>query len=133
MFGRVEVFDAVMAGSKTVGEFAVRFKSPSAMPNCDTCPALRMTLLLCKAIAMASSKLRSHQSSNSGSRTVMGSMDITASVKRWLRNPAGNHGVAVVPVVDRKVDNGNWGRFQVLGTEYGGNHTPSLTLEYAAP
>ena len=79
ILGRLEAFVAEIAGSWTVVADAVRLSSPSAIPNCETCPTLRITLLLCSVKEMASSNDRSHQSSNSGSSTVRGSIAIVAS------------------------------------------------------
>lgn len=59
--------------------------------------------------------------------------DVTSAVRQWLRDAGSNHGIAVVPVIDRNVDDGHWGRFQVLATEYGGNNTPKLSVQYTVP
>jgi len=59
------------------------------------------------------------------------SLDVTKSVRAWLSGRAKNHGVAVVTIIDRAVDNGQWTRMQILGSEYRERQfTPKLTIKY---
>jgi hypothetical protein len=58
------------------------------------------------------------------------SIDVTKSVVAWLTGKAPNRGLAVVAIVDREVDDGQWTRTQLLASEYGQTQfTPKLTIE----
>ena len=56
-------------------------------------------------------------------------LDVTELVRGWVSGRAPNHGVAIAPVVDRAVDEGQWSRFQVLASEHGQSpYTPKLEI-----
>ena len=56
-------------------------------------------------------------------------IDVTDMVRAWLDGTAPNHGLAVVPVPDRTVDDGFHTRFQVYASEYNqAKYTPKLTV-----
>jgi len=56
-------------------------------------------------------------------------LDVTDMVRAWLDGAAANHGLAVVPVPDRAVDDGSHTRFQVYASEYQqAKYTPKLTV-----
>ena len=62
------------------------------------------------------------------------SIDITTMARSWLGGTASNAGVALVPVADRAVDQGNYTRFQVCASEYArAAFTPRLVLEWEQP
>jgi hypothetical protein len=55
-------------------------------------------------------------------------VDVTDLVQGWLDGTA-NHGLALVPVPDRTIDEGNFTRFQVYASEYReAKYTPKLTV-----
>ncbi|HUT33334.1 MAG TPA: DNRLRE domain-containing protein [Planctomycetota bacterium] len=57
------------------------------------------------------------------------SIDVTKSVKAWLAGDARNLGLAIVPIIDRSVDDGQYTRIQVLASEYNQKEfTPKLTI-----
>jgi len=57
--------------------------------------------------------------------------NVTPMVSRWLRGQP-NNGLAVLPITDRRIDDGNHVRFQVLSSEYRDKRfTPKLTLEFS--
>ena len=57
-------------------------------------------------------------------------LDATALVQAWLADPKGNFGVALAPVIDRGIDDGQFTRVQVLASEYREvKYTPKLTIE----
>jgi len=57
------------------------------------------------------------------------SIDVTKSVAAWLSGQAKNLGLAIVPLIDRSVDDGQHTRMQVLASEYRDKEfTPRLTL-----
>jgi hypothetical protein len=56
-------------------------------------------------------------------------VDVTPSGQAWTAGKAGSFGVALVAVANRAVDDGNWVRMQILGSEYGQKqYTPKLTI-----
>lgn len=56
-------------------------------------------------------------------------LDVTELVQAWLDGKAPNYGLAIAPVPDRSVDEGNFTRFQVYGSEHGQvKYTPKLTV-----
>ena len=56
--------------------------------------------------------------------------NVTQLVSSWLRGQP-NYGMAILPIPDRRVDDGNHVRFQVLASEYREKrYTPKLTLEF---
>ena len=56
-------------------------------------------------------------------------LDVTDMAHAWLDGTAANHGLAVVPVPDRAVDDGFHTRFQVYASEYQQvKYTPKLTV-----
>jgi hypothetical protein len=56
-------------------------------------------------------------------------IDITDMVRAWLDGTAANHGLAIMPVPDRAVDDGNFTRFQVYASEHERvKYTPKLTV-----
>jgi hypothetical protein len=58
-------------------------------------------------------------------------LDVTALVQGWL-DGGPNHGLAVVPVPDRAIDDGNFTRFQMYASEYREvKYTPKLTIRLA--
>ncbi len=58
-------------------------------------------------------------------------LDVTALVQGWL-DGAPNHGLAVMPVPDRAVDEGHFTRFQAYASEYTrAKYTPKLTIRLA--
>jgi hypothetical protein len=58
-------------------------------------------------------------------------LDATALVKDWIANPKQNLGAAIAPVIDRSIDDGQFTRFQVLGSEYREpKYTPKLVVEF---
>ncbi len=60
------------------------------------------------------------------------SIDVTKSVAAWLSGQAKNHGLAIVPMVDRSVDDGQHTRIQLLASEYRDKEfSPKLTLRLA--
>jgi hypothetical protein len=62
------------------------------------------------------------------------SVDVTAMTRGWLAGMTPNAGVALVPIPDRAIDEGNYTRFQVCATEYSrAAYTPRLVLEYESP
>jgi serine/threonine protein kinase len=55
-------------------------------------------------------------------------LDITPLVRSWIEGGA-NHGLAIAPVIDRSVDDGNWSRFQMYASKHNRvQYTPTLTL-----
>jgi len=53
---------------------------------------------------------------------------VTRSVRAWATGTAKPYGIALV-VVNRTVDEGNYVRMQILGSEYGQKpFTPKLTI-----
>jgi hypothetical protein len=57
------------------------------------------------------------------------SIDVTKSVKAWLAGEAQNHGLAIAPLIDRPVDDGQWTRLQILASEFNQKEfTPKLTV-----
>ncbi|HEY2249818.1 MAG TPA: DNRLRE domain-containing protein [Planctomycetaceae bacterium] len=57
-------------------------------------------------------------------------LDATALVRAWLADPKSNFGVAIAPVIDRAVDDGQYSRVQVLASEYREvKFTPKLEVE----
>ncbi len=57
-------------------------------------------------------------------------LDVTEMVRDWLTGKSPNHGMAIAPQVDRKIDDGQYSRMQILGSEYGRKqYTPKLTVE----
>jgi hypothetical protein len=60
------------------------------------------------------------------------SIDVTKSVAAWLSGQAKNCGLAIVPIADRAVDDGQWTRFQLLASEYPDKQfTPKLAVRLA--
>ncbi len=56
-------------------------------------------------------------------------LDMTDMVRAWLDGAAPNHGLAIVPVPDRTVDEGYHTRFQMYASEYQqGKYSPKLTV-----
>jgi hypothetical protein len=56
-------------------------------------------------------------------------LDVTDIVKGWLSGEA-NYGVAIAPVIDRQIDEGQHTRFQVYASEWRElKQTPKLTVE----
>ena len=56
-------------------------------------------------------------------------LDVTELVQAWLDGKSPNHGLAIAPVADRSVDDGNHTRFQIYGSEHrAGESTPKLTV-----
>lgn len=61
------------------------------------------------------------------------SLDVTEVVKGWQSGQFPNYGIAIVAIVDRSVDDGQWTRFQVLGSEYARQQfTPALRISIAS-
>jgi hypothetical protein len=61
------------------------------------------------------------------------SVDVTAPVRAWLAGKLPNHGLALVPISDRSIDDGAFTRFQVYASEYQeAKYTPKLTIEWDA-
>jgi hypothetical protein len=57
-------------------------------------------------------------------------LDVTGLARSWLDGSAPNHGLAIAPVIDRRVDEGNLTRFQIYGSERGQEqYTPKLTVQ----
>jgi len=57
-------------------------------------------------------------------------LDVTDLVNSWLDGGAPNHGLAIAPVIDRRVDEGDSSRFQVYSSEYSrAQYTPKLTVQ----
>jgi hypothetical protein len=57
-------------------------------------------------------------------------LDVTGMVREWLAGRSPNHGLAIAPQIDRKIDDGQYTRMQILGSEYGDTqYTPRLTIE----
>jgi hypothetical protein len=57
-------------------------------------------------------------------------LDTTALVRAWIADAMSNFGVAVAPVIDRGVDDGQFTRVQVLASEYReARYTPKLIVE----
>jgi hypothetical protein len=60
------------------------------------------------------------------------SVDVTKSVRAWLSDDAKNLGLAIVPIIDRSVDDGHYTRLQLLASEYRDKQfTPKLTIRVA--
>jgi hypothetical protein len=58
------------------------------------------------------------------------SLDATELVRSWLSDPKSNFGLAVAPVIDRGIDDGQFSRLQVLASEWREMmYTPKLTVE----
>jgi hypothetical protein len=56
-------------------------------------------------------------------------LDVTDMVRGWLDGTLANHGLAIAPVVDRAVDDGQFTRFQMYASEYREiKYTPKLTV-----
>jgi lysophospholipase L1-like esterase len=59
------------------------------------------------------------------------SIDITDTVRGWLGSGAANNGVAIAPVIDRAIDDGQFTRFQVTSSRYrDAKFSPKLTVEF---
>ncbi len=59
-------------------------------------------------------------------------IDVTDAVRGWLAGRLPNHGLAIVPVPDRSVDDGFFTRFQVYASESDrAKATPKLTVQWA--
>jgi len=57
------------------------------------------------------------------------SIDVTKCVRAWLAGGATNYGLAIVPMIDRSVDDGQWTRIQLLASEYRDRRfTPKLVI-----
>jgi serine/threonine protein kinase len=57
-------------------------------------------------------------------------LDVTALVRAWLQDGTPNYGLAIAPVTDAAVDDGESSRFQVCASEYKRvEYTPKLTVE----
>jgi serine/threonine-protein kinase len=57
-------------------------------------------------------------------------LDITRAVQHWVNDPSSNCGLALLPVDDRAVDDGNQSRFQVHASEHHRvQYTPALSIE----
>jgi hypothetical protein len=54
-------------------------------------------------------------------------LEVTAAARDWAAGKA-NNGVAIMPQVDRAVDDGHYGRMQIIATEFGNKYTPSLEM-----
>jgi hypothetical protein len=60
------------------------------------------------------------------------SIDVTKSVKAWLAGETKNLSLAIVPIIDRSVDDGQYTRLQLLASEYRDKEfTPKLTIRLA--
>jgi hypothetical protein len=60
--------------------------------------------------------------------------EITELVQSWLEDPAKNHGLALIAVPDRAIDDGQHARVQIYGSEWRESQvTPKLTLEFIVP
>jgi hypothetical protein len=58
-------------------------------------------------------------------------LDVTDFVRDWLSDAQPNHGVAIVPLADRSIDNGNFTRFQIYASEHPrAEFTPKLTIRF---
>lgn len=56
-------------------------------------------------------------------------LDVTELVRAWVSGAAPNDGLAIAPVIDHAVDNGQWSRFQVLASEHSqSQYTPKLEI-----
>ena len=56
-------------------------------------------------------------------------LDVTDMVRAWLDGTAANHGLAIIPVPDRAIDEGYHTRFQMYASEYPQvKYTPKLTV-----
>ncbi|MBM4033243.1 MAG: DNRLRE domain-containing protein [Planctomycetes bacterium] len=59
-------------------------------------------------------------------------IDVTKSVAAWLSGQAKNCGLAIVPIIDRSVDDGHYTRIQLLASEHRDKQfTPKLTVRLA--
>ena len=57
-------------------------------------------------------------------------IDVTPLCRAWLAGTAENHGLVVMPVADRAVDEGESARFQVFASEHREvSYTPRLEVE----
>ncbi len=57
-------------------------------------------------------------------------IDVTRLVRDWLSGRMPNHGLAIAPVIDPAIDEGNWTRMQILASEAEQTeYTPKLTIE----
>ena len=62
------------------------------------------------------------------------SIDITTMARSWMDGSLANAGVALIPIPDRAIDQGNYTRFQVCATEYArAAYTPRLVMEWDSP
>ncbi|MBL8793974.1 MAG: serine/threonine protein kinase [Planctomycetia bacterium] len=58
-------------------------------------------------------------------------LEITEQVRRWMEGKEPNHGLALVPVADRAIDDGLQSRFQIYASEYNRmTATPRLSLMF---
>ena len=58
-------------------------------------------------------------------------IDVTKSVAAWASGKAPNYGLAIVTIVDRAVDDGQWTRMQIVGSEHRERQFgPKLTVRY---
>jgi hypothetical protein len=58
--------------------------------------------------------------------------DVTETVRRWHGGMQENLGLAIVPIVDRAIDEGQFSRFQIYASEYRqADVTPKLVVEVA--
>jgi hypothetical protein len=58
-------------------------------------------------------------------------VDVTELVRSWLAGTIPNYGLAIVPQIDRSVDDGHFSRFQILASEYEQvRYTPKLTVVF---
>jgi len=58
-------------------------------------------------------------------------VDVTDAVRSWLDGATPNHGLVLLPIPDRTVDDGAHTRFQVFASEaQAAEFTPKLTLEF---
>jgi lysophospholipase L1-like esterase len=56
-------------------------------------------------------------------------LDVTEMVRGWLDGTLTNHGLAIAPVIDRAIDEGQFTRFQMYASEYREiKYTPKLTV-----
>ncbi len=57
-------------------------------------------------------------------------LDVTGLARQWISGKVPNYGVAIAPVIDRSIDDGQYTRLQVLASEYSRpQQTPMLTIE----
>jgi len=74
--------------------------------------------------------VKPEQESDTADPPIEYQLDVTDIVRGWLEGGVPDHGLAIAPVIDTRVDEGTLTRFQVYGSQHGrAQFTPKLTVK----